>query len=43
MGTTDGVKEALEKLTTEMEKFRATQETMQASLDKLAPITIVAE
>jgi hypothetical protein len=37
MVSADGIKEAVEKLTTAMEKMRATQETMQASLDKWDP------
>jgi hypothetical protein len=43
MGSVDGIKEALEKLTTAVEKMRATQETMQASLDKWAPLAPVAD
>jgi phage-related minor tail protein len=42
MGSADGIKEALKKLTATMEKMQASQETMQASLDKLAPLAPVA-
>jgi hypothetical protein len=43
MGSSDGIKEALEKLTATLDKIQATQESMQASLDKLAPLAPLAD
>jgi capsule polysaccharide export protein KpsE/RkpR len=43
MGSSDGIKEVLEKLTATPDKIQATQESMQASLDKLAPLAPLAD
>jgi hypothetical protein len=43
MGSSDGIKEALEKLTSTLDKMQAMQESMQASLDKLAPLAPLAD
>jgi hypothetical protein len=43
MGSSDGIKEALEKLTTTLDKMQATQESMRVSLDKLAPLAPLAD
>jgi hypothetical protein len=43
MGSADEIKQALEKLTSAVEKMREAQEMMQASLDKLAPIAPVVD
>jgi hypothetical protein len=43
MGSFDGIKEALEKLTTTLDKMQVRQESMQASLDKLARLAPLAD
>jgi hypothetical protein len=43
MGSSNGIKEALEKLTAMLDKMQATQESMQVSLDKLAPLAPLAD
>jgi hypothetical protein len=43
MGSSDGIKEALEKLTAEIKDLKTAQQEIKSSLDKLAPIVPVVD